>query len=187
MFWMNKFTNLILLLPMIFNLLMMLIMMLPSKLNNFHPIMLLLILIILTIMISLKINFMFKSWIPLILFLIMIGGLMIIFMYITSLSNNELFNFNLKLLLINMMKIMPIMFLMIYLTFLFKVTIMNFNFESFNLNNFMLMKNQMNMNIMYKEMNNKSSYFIMLYLYFSMICIMNICYKLKAPLRQILF
>nr|YP_010271128.1 NADH dehydrogenase subunit 6 [Anchon lineatum]UKB86893.1 NADH dehydrogenase subunit 6 [Anchon lineatum] len=38
-----------------------------------------------------------SSWIPLITFLIMIGGLMIIFMYMSSITSNEKFKLNLKM------------------------------------------------------------------------------------------
>nr|YP_010271141.1 NADH dehydrogenase subunit 6 [Anchon yunnanense]UKB86906.1 NADH dehydrogenase subunit 6 [Anchon yunnanense] len=39
-----------------------------------------------------------SSWIPSITFLIMIGGLMIIFMYMSSITSNEKFKLNLKML-----------------------------------------------------------------------------------------
>lgn len=184
---MIKFINFIILIPLIFNLIIILIIIIPSKINNFHPISFLIILILLTLIICLKINFIYKSWIPFILFLIIIGGLIVIFIYITRLANNNFFNFNLKLLIINIIKILPIILLLISLIILFKLLIFNFHFESFNLNNFIILKNQINLNIIYKELNNKSSYFIILYLYYSIICIINICYKFKAPLRQILF
>nr|AZL93087.1 NADH dehydrogenase subunit 6 [Amblyjoppa sp. ZJUH_2016002] len=183
---MNKINNLIMIMPIMTNMMMMMLMMTPMKMNKFHPITLIILLILLTLMISLKLNFLMKSMISFMLFLIVIGGLMVIFMYITSLANNELFTLNLKYLIINIFKILPIMMLLLMLMMMFKQLILINIIESNNLMNWIEM-NYKYINIMYKEMNNKPSYFIMLYLYYSMICIMNICYKLKTPLRQILF
>lgn len=174
-------------LPIIFNLIIILILIFPSKINNFHPITLLIILIIITLIICLKINFLIYSWIPIILFLIIIGGLIIIFIYITSLRNNEFFNINFNFFLINLIKILPLIILIIYLIIIFNFILLNFNFESFNLFNFLNNKYYNIINILYKEIYNKTSYFIILYLYFTIICIINICYKFKAPLRQISF
>nr|YP_009128551.1 NADH dehydrogenase subunit 6 [Phallocryptus tserensodnomi]AJP76849.1 NADH dehydrogenase subunit 6 [Phallocryptus tserensodnomi] len=58
-----------------------------------HPLSFALSLFVQTILISLmlvKISY----WIPLILFLIFLGGILVMFMYVASLSSNEKFNFN---------------------------------------------------------------------------------------------
>nr|ANJ70568.1 NADH dehydrogenase subunit 6 [Nalassus laevioctostriatus] len=63
-----------------------------------HPLSMGLILLIQTILISLITgNFNQNLWFSYILFLIMIGGMLILFMYMTSIASNEKFKTNLKL------------------------------------------------------------------------------------------
>lgn len=183
---MNKLNNIIIIFPIIINLIIIILLIFPFKNNKFHPISLIFILIILTFLVCFKINLLIKSIISFILFLIIIGGLIVIFMYITRLANNELFSFNLKNFIININKITPIILLLLITTLIYKQIIFINLIESFNLNNWSEI-NYKYINIIYKEINNNSSYFIIIYLYYSIICIINICYKLKAPLRQILF
>nr|YP_007026056.1 NADH dehydrogenase subunit 6 [Carcinoscorpius rotundicauda]AFR25746.1 NADH dehydrogenase subunit 6 [Carcinoscorpius rotundicauda]AFT65396.1 NADH dehydrogenase subunit 6 [Carcinoscorpius rotundicauda] len=60
-----------------------------------HPIMMILNLIILTILSSLLMTlFMKTSWFAYILFLIMLGGMLVVFIYISSLAPNEPFKFS---------------------------------------------------------------------------------------------
>ncbi|YP_002808599.1 NADH dehydrogenase subunit 6 (mitochondrion) [Tachypleus tridentatus] len=61
-----------------------------------HPIMMILNLIILTILSSLLTTLFMKiSWFSYILFLIMLGGMLVVFIYITSLAPNEPFKLSL--------------------------------------------------------------------------------------------
>lgn len=185
---MNKINFLILITPLIINFIIILLIIIPSKINKFSPINLIIILITITFLICFKINLFIKSLIPFILFLIIIGGLIIIYIYITSLSNNEFSSFNLKILLINILKILP--FIIIFLIFIYKsshLIINKNNLIYLNSELILISKNNIYLNIIYKEFNNKSSFYIILYLYYSIICIINICYKLKAPLRQLSF
>lgn len=147
------------------------------------------ILILLIFFISIKINFIFNSWISFILFLAIIGGLIIIYIYITRLTRNEIFYLNWKIIILNIIKIFPIILILwiinIYLpiNFLIKLNIS----DSWNINNYIFIFNQFNLNILLNEINNNSTYFIIIYIYYSIICIINICYKLKTPLRQLIF
>nr|QLY90120.1 NADH dehydrogenase subunit 6 [Athripsodes aterrimus] len=60
------------------------------------PLMIMMILIIQTIMLSLMIGIINKNfWFSYILFLIIIGGLMVLFLYMISLISNNLYKFNL--------------------------------------------------------------------------------------------
>nr|AXS65508.1 NADH dehydrogenase subunit 6 [Elateroidea sp. 8 KM-2017] len=62
-----------------------------------HPISLGLVLLIQSLMISINSSFLSNnSWFSYILFIIMIGGLMIIFIYMTSISNNLKFKIKIK-------------------------------------------------------------------------------------------
>lgn len=181
---MNKLNLTILILPIIFYISIILIIINPSKINKFHPITLIIILIIIRFLICLKINFLKKSIISFILFLIIIGGLIVIYIYITRLANNELFSFNYKFIKINFYKILPTIFILLIIFFSAQY-IFNYPIESFNI--FESNYNYKFINILYKEQYNKLTFFIIIYLYYSIICIINICYKFKAPLRQLIF
>lgn len=185
---MNKINSIILIIPLIINIRILFFIIIPSKINKINPITLIIILILITFLICLKINFFKKSLIPFILFLIIIGGLIVIYMYITSLSNNEFLSFNFKILLINLIKFIPLFIIFLFLINQFYQLILNNN-NLINLNPEidLFNKNNIYLNIIYKENNNKSSYYIILYLYYSIICIINICFKLKSPLRQLSF
>nr|AZL93383.1 NADH dehydrogenase subunit 6 [Pimpla luctuosa] len=166
--------------PILLNFLMLMILSLPSKFNKFNPINLTLLLIMLTILISLKLNMMINSWSSYIIFLIMIGGLMIIFMYIMSLANNELFSFNFKYMILNSIKFLPLMIfflMMMKLYFYWNNNFIWYNYLNLNFN--------LNFYEIYHSNYSKMIFFIMNYLFYSMICIMNICYKMKLPLRQL--
>lgn len=181
--------RLILFTPLILNISLIYLIILASKIKKIHPLTLMLILILLTFIITLQINCTFTSWLPFILFLTIIGGLIIIFIYITRLTNNELFTINLKLILKNILKTLPILLIIIFIYYFNtnRYTIINkqynwltnFSYNTSNQNN--------NINILYINFYNKSTLFLILYLYYSIICIINICSKFKAPLRQTLF
>nr|QWB85752.1 NADH dehydrogenase subunit 6 [Acanthocinus griseus] len=80
-----------------------------------HPLSLGLILLIQTILISLMTGMLnYNFWFSYILFLIMIGGMLILFIYMTSVASNEKFNFSssLSLMLFLSMTLMLIMLFM---------------------------------------------------------------------------
>jgi len=170
--------------PILINLLILIIIATPSKKIKFNPINFLLLLIIFTLILSLKINFLINSWRSYILFLIIIGGLIIIFIYITSLSNNEISYLNLKIIYINFFKVFPLI-LIITLIFIFFINLEINNLFIWNLN----YKKNYNSNFFEIFINfyNFNNLFIINYLFYRLICIINICYKFKLPLRQIFF
>nr|YP_010688299.1 NADH dehydrogenase subunit 6 [Layahima zonata]WBR65688.1 NADH dehydrogenase subunit 6 [Layahima zonata] len=62
-----------------------------------HPLAMGLTLLIQTIIISLTCGlFSYSYWFAYILFLIMLGGMLVLFIYVTSLASNELFSFSMK-------------------------------------------------------------------------------------------
>lgn len=182
---MNKSLNLIIFTPIILNFFIIFIILSSSK-NKSHPFLLLLILITLTLLISIKINFTYKSWLSFILFLIIIGGLIVIFMYITRLINNELFKSNYKIIILNILKILPLIIIIILILYYSNNLISNSNYQDSWSKTLTFLTDQININLIYKKFFNKSTIFIIFYLYYAIICIINICFKFQAPLRQIL-
>nr|YP_010547115.1 NADH dehydrogenase subunit 6 [Nycteribia parvula]UYK51617.1 NADH dehydrogenase subunit 6 [Nycteribia parvula] len=144
-----------------------------------HPMTMSLILMMQTMMISILSSMMNKnSWFSFILFLIFIGALLILFIYITSLTSNKLFNFSYKMI------IMPILFFLLFIFMnksLFKWNFINsdmINFEMFNYLNFY------ELIMLFNYPSNLLILMIMLYLLFSLISIMKITKFNKGPFRM---
>nr|AXS64783.1 NADH dehydrogenase subunit 6 [Jamesia sp. KM-2017] len=104
-----------------------------------HPLTLGLILLIQTIIIALMTGMMHLNfWFSYIMFLIMVGGMLILFIYMTSIASNEKFKLSSKLsLLIIPMMIMVIMTLFMD-KFLTNMQIINYEISNQNTSNFYL-------------------------------------------------
>nr|AIW06395.1 NADH dehydrogenase subunit 6 [Ichneumonidae sp. MT-2014] len=183
--FLNIFDMLILNMPMILNLLMMLLLTFMMKNYNLSPMKLMIILGIFILMISMYFNILFKSWMMFIFPLIMIGGLMIMFMYVISLINNKMYKLNLNhiiLIWIKFFLIIALFSLMYYLKFnIFIYQDLNKSM-SIKLNDY----SEMKLSNLY-NFNKNSLTFLIMYLYFSLMIIMNICFKMNNPLRQMYF
>lgn len=172
-------------LPILINIILIITLILPTKIRKFHPIILIFYLIIITILITIKINFLNQSWIPFILFLTIIGGLIIIYIYITSLANNELIlYYYIKNLFYSIFKIIFLIRIYLFRYIYYKNLI---NSQDLWINNLLSIYNQNNINLIFIKINNISSYFIILYLFYTIICVINICFKSNIPLRQLKF
>lgn len=173
-------------LPLILNFCLIILLLIPIKYYNFHPIKFLTILIFLIFLISLKINILFNSWIIFIFPLIIIGGLIIIFIYITRLTNNNLFKINYNNIFINFIKFIILIIIFIYMCIYYNWNLNSQDLWNSQLNNLEENNNEIKINELF-NFNKLSILFLIIYLYFSIIIIINICYKLKRPLRQIYF
>nr|AFQ62344.1 NADH dehydrogenase subunit 6 [Teredus cylindricus] len=146
-----------------------------------HPLSLGMILLIQTIQVSLIIGlFNLNYWFSYILMLVMVGGMLILFIYMTSIASNEKFKFSLNLSIYLML--ISILMLMIY--FIIDNNIISYNF------NYNLMFNKENMNPNYSMSkfynfpNNLIMYMIIIYLLITLIAIVKITKFSKKPLRQ---
>nr|YP_010535790.1 NADH dehydrogenase subunit 6 [Rhipicephalus simus]QLD97334.1 NADH dehydrogenase subunit 6 [Rhipicephalus simus]UYB78845.1 NADH dehydrogenase subunit 6 [Rhipicephalus simus] len=93
-------------------------------LNSFHPIMMLLSLILLTLFLALTFYFIYQfSIISMMMILIILGGMLIIFMYMISLCPNKKMSFHMKLSVIftSMLILIP------FNTFMVKLELININ------------------------------------------------------------
>nr|YP_010952525.1 NADH dehydrogenase subunit 6 [Sataspes xylocoparis]WMQ52780.1 NADH dehydrogenase subunit 6 [Sataspes xylocoparis] len=124
-------------------------------------------------------------WFSYILFLTFLGGLLVLFIYVSSIASNEMFSLS------NNMKIiiMMMMIMLIIIQFLFYKNLnwmnLNNNSEMNNFNNFLFfLENKINMNKLY---NNNSSMLMMLliiYLFITLIAIVKITNIFYGPLRS---
>nr|YP_009001917.1 NADH dehydrogenase subunit 6 [Neochauliodes bowringi]AFB20499.1 NADH dehydrogenase subunit 6 [Neochauliodes bowringi] len=147
-----------------------------------HPLAMGLILLIQTILISLITGFMLQTfWFSYILFLILLGGMLILFIYMTSLASNELFSFSMKSLLMNLISLLIMMIL--YFTYTPYINMLNLDMSQFNLysiyseNNVELLKlfNFPTMNLTLMLVN---------YLFLTLIIVVKITNINQGPLRQ---
>nr|ACY00193.1 NADH dehydrogenase subunit 6 [Bacillus atticus] len=139
-----------------------------------HPMSMGMIIILQTTLIAMMTGMMYKSfWFSYILFMMFIGGMMVLFIYMTSLMPNMLFSMSFK----SMFTI--IIITMIMLITKKKLMINNNDMELMTMNNTMLMK-------MYNYPVNISLIMMASYLLFTMITVFKITESYKGPLRMMI-
>nr|YP_010321841.1 NADH dehydrogenase subunit 6 [Parasitus fimetorum]UKO33179.1 NADH dehydrogenase subunit 6 [Parasitus fimetorum] len=129
---------------------------------NTHPIALIILLICATLTASMMIStFLKSSWFSLIFILIMLGGMLILFIYIASLASNEPFMKN------------KILYLAPFILFLpsFKNNYMNNFFEN-------------SLYTLFSTSSSFNNYMAILYLLLSLLVVIEIISCYKAPLRS---
>nr|QNV49173.1 NADH dehydrogenase subunit 6 [Janthinomyia sp. PH-2020] len=152
--------------------------------NMKHPLAMGLTLLIQTTLISMSSGLMTKSfWFSYILFLVFLGGMLVLFIYVTSLASNEMFSFSIKLMLISMM----IFFLMMNMVYFFNKNLIlqykNLEIQSiYNLNSY-IKENSLSLNKLYNYPTNLLTILLMIYLLITLIVIVKITKMFKGPLR----
>nr|YP_009255773.1 NADH dehydrogenase subunit 6 [Anaxarcha zhengi]AND97246.1 NADH dehydrogenase subunit 6 [Anaxarcha zhengi] len=145
-----------------------------------HPLSMGLILFLQAISLSLISGSMSLSfWFSYVLLLIYLGGMLVLFMYMTSLASNEMFFYSNKMLF--MMISLPIIFIVIY----------HYNIN-FNMNLYENLENSMTLNMltnnfllkMYNKPINMLTIMIAAYLFLTLIAVIKIINIYKGPLRQ---
>nr|YP_010535841.1 NADH dehydrogenase subunit 6 [Luprops yunnanus]UYB79053.1 NADH dehydrogenase subunit 6 [Luprops yunnanus] len=142
-----------------------------------HPLSMGIILMIQTTIISLMTGLMNSSfWFSYIIFLIMIGGMLILFMYMTSVASNEMFELDLKPLLA-----LPfIALMMMYLKSNIEISLISSN--SYQINS--LVNYQDSFSKFISMPNTMTLTFMMIYLLIALIAVVKMTHFSKGPLRQ---
>nr|UBN08804.1 NADH dehydrogenase subunit 6 [Macropanesthia monteithi] len=143
-----------------------------------HPLAMGLILLIQTIMISMITGLSTQSfWFSYILFLIFIGGMLVLFIYITSLASNEMFIMSTKLLCL-LMIIMPMMTLLMKTNFPILINQESLMFLSINNSTSLpLLK-------LYNHPTGMLTIMMAIYLLITLIAVVKITNIFSGPLRQ---
>nr|ATN23540.1 NADH dehydrogenase subunit 6 [Pseudocolaspis sp. EMHAU-15071004] len=143
-----------------------------------HPLSMGFNILLFTITIALSTGLMNSTfWFSYILFLVLIGGLLILFIYMTSIASNEKFKFSTKLVMINLMTIM-MSFLLLKNNFDFKMKIKD-------MNQYMDLMNLSMTNLKYFSPSLTIILIsAMAYLLITLIMIVKITKKNKGPIRQ---
>nr|UPX88620.1 NADH dehydrogenase subunit 6 [Pterostichus melanarius] len=152
-----------------------------------HPMSMGLILLLQTLLISLISGmFSYSYWFSYILFLVMVGGMLILFIYMTSLASNEMFNFS-----INMSIFIIMCISMTFISYFFiDYMIINPLFKNSNMmemiNNMTMLKNEnlMSLNMIYNKPNNIITLMLVNYLFLTLIAVVKITNINYGPLRQ---
>nr|YP_010025556.1 NADH dehydrogenase subunit 6 [Sarcophaga pauciseta]QOQ35855.1 NADH dehydrogenase subunit 6 [Sarcophaga pauciseta] len=152
--------------------------------NMKHPLAMGLTLLIQTSLICSTTGLITKTfWFSYILFLVFLGGMLVLFIYVTSLASNEMFSFSMKLLITTMM-IFTLSTTILF--FMDKNTLMQFiNIETqpiFNLNSY-IMENSLPLNKLYNYPTNLLTIMLMNYLLITLIVVVKITKLFKGPLR----
>nr|YP_010610873.1 NADH dehydrogenase subunit 6 [Idiocerus consimilis]WAP91694.1 NADH dehydrogenase subunit 6 [Idiocerus consimilis] len=132
------------------------------------------ILMLQTIMMTLLMNkMMVTSWLTMITFLMMIGGLLILFIYMSSLASNEKFKINMKVLIIMMLMMITSEELM---------QDMQIN-ETQDIMNTMTIE-QLSLNKLYNKKSLMITLIMVLYLLLTMIAVTKLVKHYEGPLRS---
>nr|AYW52347.1 NADH dehydrogenase subunit 6 [Entiminae sp. ACP-2013] len=144
-----------------------------------HPLSLGFILLLQTIVTSLMLgNLNLNFWFSYILFLIMISGMLVLFIYMTSIASNEMFKFS-KNSLIFMMIFMTMLILTIQMDNYFSLMeLMNENILKFNTS-----ETNLSMNKFTNNPNWSIFFMLILYLLITLIAIVKIAYMKFGTLR----
>nr|YP_010010568.1 NADH dehydrogenase subunit 6 [Psylliodes chlorophana]QOH99587.1 NADH dehydrogenase subunit 6 [Psylliodes chlorophana]QOK35988.1 NADH dehydrogenase subunit 6 [Psylliodes punctifrons] len=148
----------------------------------YHPLSLGLILLLQTILTALISGFMNSNfWYSYMLFLIMIGGMLILFIYMTSIASNEKFKLNKKMFLFNFMGLMIMMMLLLFMDMFYLNYFMN-------IEEMTMMNLTFNNNLSLKKYFNYPNYTLMImmiiYLFITLIAVTKITNNSYGPLRQ---
>nr|YP_010265209.1 NADH dehydrogenase subunit 6 [Allodia zaitzevi]UIP57080.1 NADH dehydrogenase subunit 6 [Allodia zaitzevi] len=153
-----------------------------------HPLSMGMILLVQTLLISLSIGLMSKSfWFSYILFLVFLGGMLVMFIYVTSLSSNEMFSISNKLFFF--VFLLGIMFFMIFIVFdlNFISWINNLETELFINNknelNFLVEENSISLLKIYNHSTNLITLFLINYLFLTLVISVKITNFFYGPLR----
>nr|YP_011010703.1 NADH dehydrogenase subunit 6 [Metrocoris communis]WPW47383.1 NADH dehydrogenase subunit 6 [Metrocoris communis] len=140
-----------------------------------HPLSMGFNLILLTILLSTTMNLIMKySWYSYILVLVMLGGMLVLFMYMASIASNEIMKFSVKMIMMSFMVMIIMMLIM--------KNDMNMNMNTI----ISVIENQQNMSMM-KLFNSKSSIItvmLAMYLLITMIYVIFITNVFEGPMRK---
>nr|YP_010626191.1 NADH dehydrogenase subunit 6 [Problepsis superans]WBK14690.1 NADH dehydrogenase subunit 6 [Problepsis superans] len=153
-----------------------------------NPISMGLMILIQTILICMLMGMLIKTyWFSYILFLTFLGGLLVLFIYVSSIASNEMFNFSIK----NKMFIMIMILTLIIMNFIMNKNLKWMNLsnnlsEIDNLFNMLLFNNdnKINLNKLYNNHNFLMMIMLVIYLFITLVAVVKITNIFYGPLRM---
>lgn len=143
--------------------------------SSSHPVILIIFILIQTVVLCLILWLKFKiRWFSYIIFLIFLGGLMVLFIYITSLASNELI----------LISINSIFYSVIFCSLLIFFIILSFNLQdNYNIFNF----NFKSFHLIYSIRRSRLVILTIIYLLLTLIIVVKISNKFDAPIKNMIF
>nr|YP_009487885.1 NADH dehydrogenase subunit 6 [Anopheles galvaoi]AWB99028.1 NADH dehydrogenase subunit 6 [Anopheles galvaoi]AWB99717.1 NADH dehydrogenase subunit 6 [Anopheles galvaoi] len=151
-----------------------------------HPLSMGLMLLIQTFLTCLITSIYVKTfWFSYVLFLIFLGGMLILFIYVTSLSSNEMFSMSFSLTMISLIifSIFTILFFIMDKS-LIEQFITNMEMEKLSNMNNLINENILSLNKMYNFPTNLITLLLINYLFLTLLVTVKITKKFYGPLRQ---
>nr|AMR74970.1 NADH dehydrogenase subunit 6 [Zeugodacus caudatus] len=150
-----------------------------------HPLAMGLMLLIQTLQICLLTGLMAKSfWFSYILFLIFLGGMLVLFIYVTSLASNEMFSLSMKLTTTSIMIMSLLMFIYMFVDKSSTTSfIQNLEMKPYNQMNILMPENALSLNKLYNFPTNLITILLMNYLLITLIAVVKITKLFYGPLR----
>nr|YP_011011103.1 NADH dehydrogenase subunit 6 [Epilepia longaduncata]WPW49440.1 NADH dehydrogenase subunit 6 [Epilepia longaduncata] len=155
-----------------------------------HPLSMGLMILIQTIMTCIITGMMMKTyWFSYILFLTFLGGLLVLFIYVSSIASNEMFKISFNFKLFIMVMTMMIILFMLMMLLIKNINLMNINFnlemnKFFNLFLFINNENYINLTKLYNNQTFKLMMMMILYLFITLIAVVKITNIFYGPLRS---
>nr|UQJ73613.1 NADH dehydrogenase subunit 6 [Potthastia sp. 4XL] len=130
-------------------------------------------------------NYAKTFWFSYILFLIFLGGMLVLFIYVTSLASNEMFSFSMKMFAISMTMLF---FCFIFILILDNNLLTNYFFlnnEMLNISNMksFIIENSILLNKLYNFPTNLMTILLINYLFLTLIAAVKITNMFEGPLR----
>nr|YP_010713115.1 NADH dehydrogenase subunit 6 [Oscinella pusilla]WDA93981.1 NADH dehydrogenase subunit 6 [Oscinella pusilla] len=152
-----------------------------------HPLAMGLLLMFQTIFISIITGLITKTfWFSYILFLIFLGGMLVLFIYITSLASNEMFSMSIKSFIFSTSFFFTFMIMIYFLmdNSMLNMNMLNEEMNSIDNNNLFYTENSLSLNKLYNMPTNYITILLMNYLLITLIAIVKITKLFYGPLRM---
>nr|YP_009228466.1 NADH dehydrogenase subunit 6 [Gonista bicolor]ALF99727.1 NADH dehydrogenase subunit 6 [Gonista bicolor] len=153
------------------------------KLN--HPMSMMMFIIMQTFLVGLMTGMMMESfWLSYILLLTFLGGMMVLFIYITSIASNEMFKPKSMMLIINIILLMIILIILIIIDKMMFLDLIK-NSETSNVNN-NINYHEMTMSLdkLYNLPMSFTTMMMMIYLFLALVATVKITNINKGPIRK---
>nr|AID67411.1 NADH dehydrogenase subunit 6 [Biston panterinaria] len=154
-----------------------------------HPLSIGLLILIQTLMMCLLSGMLIKTyWFSYILFLTFLGGLLVLFIYVSSIASNELFKLNINTKTLMIMLFTMIMMMQMYMYICENLNWMNLSNNISDTNNMMNLsffnnENKINLNKLYNNHTYMMMSMLVIYLFISLVSVVKITNIFYGPLR----
>nr|YP_009562357.1 NADH dehydrogenase subunit 6 [Sitotroga cerealella]QAV57714.1 NADH dehydrogenase subunit 6 [Sitotroga cerealella] len=163
-----------------------------------HPLSMGVMILMQTLLICVLSGMMIKTyWFSYILFLTFLGGLLVLFIYVSSIASNELFNmsFKLKMFFFITFKLKMFFFIMMFFSMLMSILFMkNLNWMNLTISSEMNMffdyfmffnnENKINLNKLYNNQTFLIMMMLIIYLFITLVAVVKITNIFYGPLRS---